>query len=271
MADTELNAVLTQSMEIAPGLAIMRVVADGWELPDFTPGQFAVLGLPGSAPRCDQSDPDEEPVDPDALIRRAYSIASSSLAREHLEFYITLVQSGALTPRLFGLNLGDHLWLSPKVTGRFTLDQVPDDANVVLVSTGTGIAPYISMVRTLARPGDGRHIAIVHGARHSWDLGYSAELIMLERMNPNFSYLTVISRPQEEPSPWGGHTGYVQDLWTRGTLADAMGFQPTPADTHILLCGNPGMIESMEEIIQAEGFSEHKRRAPGNYHVERYW
>ena len=271
MADTELNAVLTQSMEIAPGLAIMRVVADGWELPDFTPGQFAVLGLPGSAPRCDQSDPDEEPVDPDALIRRAYSIASSSLAREHLEFYITLVQSGALTPRLFGLNLGDHLWLSPKVTGRFTLDQVPDDANVVLVSTGTGIAPYISMVRTLARPGDGRHIAIVHGARHSWDLGYSAELIMLERMNPNFSYLTVISRPQEEPSPWGGHTGYVQDLWTRGTLADAMGFQPTPADTHILLCGNPGMIESMEEIIQAEDFSEHSRRSPGTYHVEKYW
>jgi ferredoxin--NADP+ reductase len=97
MAATELNAVLAQSMEIAPGLSIMRVVPDGWELPEFTPGQFAVIGLPGSAPRCDNCDPDDEVPEPDALIRRAYSIASSSLAREYLEFYIALVHSGVNT------------------------------------------------------------------------------------------------------------------------------------------------------------------------------
>lgn len=271
MASTELNAVLAQNVEIAPGLSVMRVVADGWELPEFTPGQFAVLGLPASAPRCDRADPEEEALAPDTLIRRAYSIASSSLARQHLEFYITLVHSGALTPRLFALDIGGSLWLSAKFTGRFTLDEVPDDAHVVLLSTGTGLAPYMSMVRTLISPRQGRHVAIVHGARHSRDLGYSAELIMLERMNECFKYLPVISRPTQEPAPWTGHTGYVQDIWQRGLLAEAWGFHPTAQDSHILLCGNPGMIEAMEAIIQAEGFEEHSRRTPGTYHVEKYW
>ena len=271
MATNELNAVLTQNMEIAPGLAIMRVAADGWQLPDFTPGQFAVLGLPGSAPRCAGADTEEPAPEADALIRRAYSIASSSLARQYLEFYITVVRSGALTPRLFALELGGHLWLSPKFTGRFTLDEVPDGANVVLVSTGTGLAPYMSMVRTLVKPGEGRRVAILHGARHSWDLGYSAELLMLERMHERFTYHAIVSRPGEEPVPWTGLTGYVQEIWTRGILAEAWGSHPTPADTHVLLCGNPGMIEAMEKTIQAEGFTEHNRRAPGTYHVEKYW
>ena len=126
--------MVSQRVEVAPGLIVLRVVADGWELPDFTPGQFTVIGLPGAAPRCPTSDPDEKPVNPDKLIKRAYSIASSSVAKEYLEFYITLVQSGALTPRLFHLGIGDRLWLSPKCSGFFTLDDVPGQSNVLLVS-----------------------------------------------------------------------------------------------------------------------------------------
>jgi len=271
MASSELNAVLTQSMEIAPGLAILRVVPQGWDLPEFTPGQFAVIGLPGAAPRCAAADGENEAPKPEALIRRAYSIASSSLARRYLEFYVTLVRSGALTPRLFALQIGDPLWLSAKFAGRFTLDEVPDEAHVVLISTGTGLSPYMSMVRSLMRPDQKRHVAIIHGARHSWDLGYSDELIMLERMTERFHYLPIVSRPDEEPTPWSGPAGYVQDIWERGSLAAAMGFTPTPRDTHVLLCGNPGMIDSVEQIIQAEGFTQHSRRSPGTYHLERYW
>ena len=71
------------------------------------------------------SEPEEPPTDPAKLIRRAYSIASSSLAREYMEFYVALVTTGALTPRLFTLRIGDRIWLGPKVTGMFTFDQVP--------------------------------------------------------------------------------------------------------------------------------------------------
>ena len=76
-----LNATVSLRIEISPGLAILRVVPDGWVFNDFKPGQFTVLGLPGTAPRCDVCDPDDEECHPDKLIKRAYSIASSSLAR----------------------------------------------------------------------------------------------------------------------------------------------------------------------------------------------
>jgi hypothetical protein len=95
------------------------------------------------------SDPDPEPPAADRLIRRAYSIASSSKATAYLEFFITLVRSGGLTPRLFALEPGDHVWLGPRITGTFTLDAAPADRDVVMVATGTGLAPYMSMLRTV--------------------------------------------------------------------------------------------------------------------------
>lgn len=271
MAAKELNAVIGQRSEVAPGLIILRVAPEGWELPEFIPGQFAVLGLPGAALRVPEADPEEETPEPDKIISRAYSITSSSRTREYLEFYITLVRSGALTPRLFRLKIGDRLWLSPKIAGRFTLDEIPTEAHVVLIGTGTGIAPYMSMIRTLLDRQSQRRMAIVHGARHSWDLGYSAELFTLARICPTLTYLPIISRPQEEPVPWAGLKGYVQEVWIQGILDRVWGFHPTPADTHVLLCGNPGMIESMEAILQREGFAEHTPKRPGQYHLERYW
>ena len=267
----ELNAILAQSIEVSPGLSILRVVPDGWDLPDFTPGQFAVLGLPGNAPRCLVCDPEDPPENPDKLIKRAYSIASSSLGKEYLEFYIVRVPSGALTPRLSALSNGDPLWLSTKFTGMFTLQDVPPDQHIALVSTGTGLAPYVSMLRTELACGDDRRFAVLHGARHSWDLGYRGELVTLDRMCPNFTYIPSITRPAEERAAWGGETGYIQDLWESMPLEASWGFKPSPSDTHVFVCGNPSMIESMVEILENDGFVEHSRKQPGQIHVERYW
>ncbi|MBN2445480.1 MAG: ferredoxin--NADP reductase [Phycisphaerae bacterium] len=266
------NAIVSQKIEHAPGLMTMRVVPDGWELPDFTAGQFSMLGLPGSAGRCPMSDPDPKEIPADKLIRRAYSITSASIARQHLEFYISLVRSGELTPRLFNLKIGDRLWLSNKCSGYFTLDEVPAEKNVIMVATGTGLAPYMSMIRSeLTHESRRGKIAVIHGAYHSWDLGYHGELVMLERMSPSFTYIPVISNPEDEPVRWMGRTGFVQPVWREGAIEKAWGLKPTPENTHIFLCGHPKMIESMEEIITAEGFVEHTRKTPGQYHVERYW
>ena len=141
---------------------ILRVVADGWELPNFKAGQYTVLGLPPEAPRCPLSVAETTPPEPGRLIRRAYSIASSSLTREYLDFYINLVSSG-LTPRLFALNVGDALWLSPKTTGLFTLDRVPVDRHLVMIATGTGLAPYMSMLTTHLDCNAPRRVAVLHG------------------------------------------------------------------------------------------------------------
>jgi len=265
------NAVVSQRVEVSPYTIILRVVPDGWELPDFTPGQFAVLGLPGSAPRIRLSDAEDAPPEPDKLIRRAYSVASSSVEREYVEFYITLIRSGALTPRIFALEVGDRLWMSQKFSGIFTLSDIPPDANVVMVATGTGLAPYMSMIRTELAPGSPRKIAVVHGARHSWDLGYRSELVTMERLCPTFKYLPIISRPAEEPARWGGRAGYVLDIFKEPPGEDRFGFTLEPENTHVFLCGHPAMIEEMLKLLTEKGFSEHTKKTPGTVHLERYW
>lgn len=271
MVKDELNAVVQLRTEVAPGLMVIRVVPDGWRLPEFAPGQFAVLGLPPDAPRCEGAEEEEQVPKAGKLMRRAYSIASSSVAREYLEFYITLVRSGGLTPRLFALGAGDRVWLGPKITGKFTLDQAPADSNLVLVATGTGLAPYMSMLRTVLHEAGHRRIAVLLGARHSWELGYQSELVTMARLSSSFSFLPIISRPAEEPVPWGGMAGYVQDLWREREIDRLWGAPPAPDGTRVFLCGNPAMIEDMIELLADEGFREHSRKEPGEIFVERYW
>jgi ferredoxin--NADP+ reductase len=271
VAATQLNAVVTQKVEVAPGLFILRVAPDGWELPEFQPGQFAVLGLPADATRHPLSDPEGAPPKEGALIRRSYSIASSSRQREYLEFYLTVVRSGSLTPRLYALEIGDRLWLGPRISGLFTFDRVPPDVNVVMMATGTGLAPYMSMLRTFLEHETSRHIGALHGARHSWDLGYRSELVAMARLRANFTYIAAVSRPEEEPVPWGGEVGRLQELWRRRVLGSLWGLGLTPANCHVLLCGNPTMIDEMLAVLREEGYAEHTRKEPGQIHVEKYW
>ncbi|MEZ6045245.1 MAG: ferredoxin--NADP reductase [Planctomycetaceae bacterium] len=268
---TELNAVLAQRIDLAPGLAVIRVVPVGWELNEFSSGQFCVLGLPGDAPRLVGCEDEESPSEPGKMIKRAYSIASSSANTEYLEIYIVLVPSGALTPRLFNLNVGDKLWLGPKITGHFTLDEVPEDQHVLMLSTGTGLAPYMSMLRTKLESNSNRFYGILHGARHSWELGYYNELKTLDKVCPNFAYLPSITRPHLETVPWKGTTGYIQDIWASRPFDKEMPEPPTPENTHIFLCGNPSMIITMQSVLEQEGFQEHTNKQPGQIHIEKYW
>ncbi len=266
----ELNSIITQIIQVSPVNVIIRVVPDGWELPDFEPGQFAVLSLPGSAPRCENSLKEEKESNPNKLIRRAYSIASSSKTKEYIEFYITLVHSGALTPRLFACKVGDRVGVSTKFKGMFKMDNAPKDANLLLIATGTGVAPYISMLRSNVLNSTNRKVAVFHGAMNSWDLGYSSELTLLESFSDNFTYLPTVSHPQNEPVPWNGKTGFVQKLWLSGELEKKWGTKPTPENTHVFLCGNPNMIKEMVEILEKENFVEHRPKTPGQIHAEKW-
>jgi ferredoxin/flavodoxin---NADP+ reductase len=266
----ELNAVVGVRDELTPRQIILRVLADGWELPHFEPGQYTLLGLPPTARRCTLSTPEPEPPEADRMIVRAYSMASSSLTGEYMDFYVSLVSNGALTPRLFALNVGDRLWLSDRVVGMFTLREVKPDRHIVLVATGTGLAPYMSMLTTHLDCGGPRKIAVLHGAFHSWDLGYRDELLTLQHLCSNFSYIPTIDKPEEEPAPWHGKTGWVQNLWRDGAVRDAFGFEPTPENTDVFICGNPNMIKEMESVLTAEGFQEHSHGREGQIHIERY-
>jgi len=265
-----LNSIVTQVIKTSPINIIIRVTPDGWEIPDFEAGQFAVLYLPGSAPRCENAQPEQQEVEPSKMIRRAYSIASSSKNKEYIEFYITLVHNGELTPRIFALKPGDKIGMTSKFTGMFTMDKAPHDANLILIATGTGVAPYISMLRSSALENPNRKIAVLHGAYNSWDLGYSSELSLLQSISSNFTYIPTITDTKDEIIPWGGEVGFVQDIWKLKKLDKKWNQKLTADNSHVFLCGNPYMIDDTIAALESEGFVEHKGKVVGQIHAEKW-
>ncbi len=245
-----LNARVAARTDLNARLAIVRVEPVGWALPAFTPGQFATLGLP-------------DPQVPGTLLKRVYSIASAP-GRPTLEFYIQLIKEGELTTRLWDLGVGDALWLSEKISGRFTLDGVPDGADLVLVSTGTGLAPFVSFVRAFGGKGRWRHCAVVHGARSADELGYRDEL-SARAAKGEVAYLPLLTREPEGPG-WKGLRGRVQSLLANGRFETHAGFPLDPSRTHVYLCGNPAMIDDMEARLVKLGF-----KAKETLHFERWW
>ncbi len=265
---SEMNGIVTQVQQISPIMKILRIKPIGWQIPEFKPGQFCALALPASAERCASATEEPKQLAPDKMIKRAYSIASSTSADE-LEFYITLVHSGALTPRIFNLQVGDKIEIGKRFVGMFTLDEISPDQNVILIATGTGVAPYMSMLRTDALTRKGK-IMVIHGAANSWDLGYSSELRLLESITDKLIYVPTITEAGKEPVEWKGETKFIQDLWTDGTVEKKLGFKPTPDNTHIFICGNPKMIETVQGLLEDEGFVKHKPKTPGQIHIESF-
>ncbi|MBX7149913.1 ferredoxin--NADP reductase [bacterium] len=265
------NATLLKRINLNPELSLFRIAPKTGPIPPFEPGQFATLGLLGKHPRVSGSVPEEKMHEPEKLVRRAYSIASSPLQKDYLEFVIVLVKEGALTPRLWTLSEGDEIYLGSKIAGHFTMEAVPQDKNLIFVATGTGNAPFVSMLGTYLASQPSRKFALLHGVRVSQDFSYQTEMESMVKNNPNFSYHPIISRPQNDPIPWTKTAGHVQALWQNGEVEKAWGFKPTPQNTHFFLCGSPQMIESMISLLSSSGFKEHTQKEAGQIHVERYW
>ena len=259
------NATVSKRIDLAENLMLLYVQPE-WEIPDFLPGQYTTLGLPGTAPRPEEFDPEESPPKrPEKLIKRAYSIGSSPTDKSAIELYICVLPQGALTARLAPLQVGDPIFMGQKIVGTFTLEGVPDDAHLILVSTGTGLAPYMSMIRTPEIWTPQRRVTIVHGARYACDLGYRDELLTLQAQDDRLRYFPVVSREDWLDGSDQGARGYVQAFFENGTII------LDPACDHLYLCGNPAMVEDMEKLALERKFSLHTRKAPGNLHLEKYW
>jgi ferredoxin--NADP+ reductase len=255
------NATLVRRVAITEDLLVFRVKPD-FEIPDFLPGQYVALGLPGCAPKRSGAPVDSKPQSSDKLIKRAYSVGSSPDDKDAVEFFVAVVADGILTTRLALLKEGDRLFCAKKFTGHFTLQNVPDDKNLVLVATGTGLAPFISMMRTSSTWTEGRSITVLHGVRYGSDLAYQDELKKFAVEGRPLRYLPVVSR--EDVS--GTTRGYVQHLFSNGQV------ELNPERDHVLLCGNPAMIDEVEiDLVNSRGFVVHSRKVPGNLHFEKYW
>ncbi len=254
------NAVLVERRDLNESVAIVRVAPESGELPHFEPGQYAELALA------------DEPgvVTTGKHIRRSYSIASSPTEKGYLEFFLVLVPGGILTPKLWSLSPGDKLWLGPKIKGKFTLDGVPSDKDFVMISTGTGLAPFVSMLRAFHDQNRWRRLVIINGSRYAQDLGYAEELKEFTGRYPNVFYIPIVTR-EPEGSPWSGLRGRVQTVLDDKTYQSLVGVPLDPQTSQIFLCGNPDMIDTVEALLEARGFRKHSKKNPGNIHFERYW
>ena len=266
------NATLEERIDITSQLVIFRVRPDCLDF-SFKAGQFTVLGLKRAASRIPEADPEEViPEKAEKLLRRAYSVSSNSQEKKYVEFYISLVTSGELTPRLFHLQPGDRLFMGESAKGMFTLENVPTEKNILLVGTGTGLAPYVSMVRSASLGFDTpiRSIAILHGASYSWDLGYRGELESLAQRCARFRYIPIITKPNVDKD-WRGRVGRLNEWLAERQLEAMCGFSLELEKTHVFLCGHPDMVRESAVFLQGMGYNEGNRKQPGNLHLEKYW
>ncbi|MFI4860076.1 MAG: ferredoxin--NADP reductase [Phycisphaerales bacterium JB063] len=275
------NARIVERRLLHASLAIFRIAYEDVLVPDFEPGQFTNLGLI-APPKPQPAGEAGEVEGPQArrrragrvrLTRRAYSICSPPKEKRWLEFYIVAVDEGALTPRVFDLDVGDRLFMDPKIKGRFTLEGVPEGKDLVTVATGTGIAPFLSMYQQYKDDHRWERFVFIHGVRLARDLGYHDTLLQIAKDDPRVHYLPIVSR--ETDSTWAGLRGRVTSIFQADQYEQLVGAPLSPEQCHIFLCGNPAMIDQLEEELTAKagpGFiAQSPRVTDGNLHFERYW
>jgi ferredoxin--NADP+ reductase len=178
-----------------------------------------------------------------------------------LEFYGVIVPEGPLSPRLARLRTGDTLYVAPNPAGFLVLSEVPDAQTLWLVATGTGLAPFLSILRTPAPWQRFRNVVLVHAVRYAEELTYR-ELIAGLRVR----YVTFVSR---EPHP-GSLAGRIPAALRDGRLEAAAGLK-LDANSHFMLCGNPQMLRDTQAALAERGLRKHRRRTPGHISVESFW
>jgi len=230
------RARITRRIDFSPELWMIRVQSSG-EF-KFVPGQYATLGVPG----------------PQRAHERPYSIVSAPWESE-LEFFFELVPQGEVTPALFQLQPGGEMLLRKVPKGRFTLDMSGNRKNHLLICTVTGVAPYVSYLRTLYREWNerrfqGEHkLFLLNGASRSWEFGYLEEIQRYAGEVPWLKYVPTVSRPWDDVN-WHGEVGRVDDLVRK--YVDIWSLDGTNSSAY--LCGHPAMIENTKGILKRRGF-----------------
>ncbi|MDQ2964463.1 MAG: FAD-binding oxidoreductase, partial [Chloroflexota bacterium] len=240
------NARLVRREDETDSLAYVWVKFDSEPTP-FEAGQYMTIGV----------------MVGDRIVQRPYSVASppARAGSDGYEFYVRLVQGGTFTPLLWRLPVGHPMrMIGPK--GKFTL--LPDDDRThVFISSGTGNAPFVAMMRQLLLDGRPRRVVFLNGVSHEHELGYRDILEGWQRSGVYpMLYLPTVSRPADpRNTDWMGRTGRVESIL--GPALDELGL--SPADSVAYICGNPDMILSAEATLLERGYPEEQ------IHKELYW
>ena len=221
------------------------------ELPSFTAGQFTRLALEIEG----------------EMVGRPYSFVNGPDNPLH-EFYFIRVPGGPLTQRLIALEPGDTVFIAPRAAGFFILDEIPDAKKLWMLSTGTAIGPFLSILSTDEAWERFPSIVLVHAVRTVAELAYSETIQnLLSQHAGQLVFIPFVSREKTDFAIQGRVTEAIRD----GSLEARAGMTLDAADSQVMICGNPSMVSETQALLGERGMQKNRRREPGHITTEQYW
>ena len=221
----------------------------------FSNGHFTMIGLRVN----------------DKPLLRAYSIASANY-EEHLEFLSIKVPDGPLTSRLQHIQVGDSIIVGKKPTGTLLIDYLLPAKRLYMLSTGTGVAPFLSIIRDPETYEKFEEVVLVHGVRQVNELAYhdyiTQELpkheFLGEMVSQQLKYYPTVTRETYK------HQGRVTTVIENGQMATDLGLPAlNPVEDRVMICGSPEMLRDLKQMMEVRGFKEGNTTKPGDFVIER--
>ncbi|MCX4188033.1 ferredoxin--NADP reductase [Methylophaga sp. OBS4] len=227
----------------------LRVQAD---FPAFKAGQFTRLAIE---------------IDGE-LVSRPFSLVNAP-GEQPLDFYFIEVLDGKLSMPLAHMKPGDEVLVAPRAAGLLILDHLPPARHLHLLSTGTGIGPFLSIIKTEQPWQLFEKVVLVHAVREESELTYQDTIRqVLAEHGDQFIYVPFVSREQCNFAL----SGRIPQAILDGRLEERTGLRFNAEDSQVMLCGNPDMVqETMDTLIAERGMKKHSRRDPGQISIEKYW
>ncbi len=201
------------------------------------------------------------------LVSRPYSYVNAP-TQTPLEFYFVTVPDGPLTSRLVRLVPGDPIEVMSKASGFLTLDEVPQASQLLLLSTGTAIGPFLSILKTDQPWQRFERVVLVHAVRLAEELSFAETISSLRADHPaQFDFVPVVSREDTDFA----FRARIPALIADGRLEARLGLSIDAHTTQVMICGNPEMVKATTATLEARGLKRNRRREPGQISVENYW
>ena len=226
----------------------------------FTAGHYTRLGLGAD----------------DAVVWRPYSMASAPQA-DYLEFIAVLVPGGAFSEKLRHLKVGDTIGVDKACYGFLTVDQLAPGKDFWLLASGTGLGPFMSILRDPAVWRNFARLILVHSVRHAAELAWREEITSMSAVLPaptlraeataKLGYIPIVTR---EPGATA-LAARIPLLFADGRLEAAAGTALSLADSRLMVCGNPELAKEMRQFLTERGFATNRRGVPGQMAFEKYW
>ena len=225
----------------------LRIQSD---LGDFLPGQFVRVALEIDGER----------------VARPYSLVNRP-GDAYQEIYFNIVPEGPLSPRLAELEAGDDIFVTDTPNGFLTIEEVPQCKHLWLAATGTGVGPFLSILKGEDVWQKFDKVVLAYSVRDQSELAYQEQVEKIsEQHDEKFSFVPFITREAVE----GAFNKRITDAIEDGSLEGRVGVAINDADSHVMMCGNSEMISSVSACLAQRGMRKHRRREPGHITTEKY-